>query len=374
MTSAATPDRSFYAGRTVLVTGHTGFKGSWLATWLHMLGARVIGYALPPEGGPLSMFESTGLARRMTSIEADVRNAGAVEACLRQHKPGVVFHLAAQSLVRRSYADPISTFATNVLGTAHVLDAALRTPSVRSVVVVTSDKCYDNIESGRAFSESDPLGGADPYSASKACAELVTAAYRSSFARDSGASPGIASARAGNVIGGGDWCEDRLVPDVMRAVQRERPLILRNPDSVRPWQHVLEPLRGYLLLAARLATDGAEFGSSWNFGPKDEDAIPVRELVNRLAAAWPEKQLDVRVEPAGLHEAAVLRLDTTRARTHLGWRPALSIDEAVALTVDWYRDTSADPSSADRITMEQIGTYERLAAARSEPGLTVAAP
>lgn len=373
MSGATTPDRSFYEGRTVLVTGHTGFKGSWLATWLHLLGAKVIGFALPPEGGPLSMFESTGLARRITSIEADVRNADAVDACLREHRPEVVFHLAAQSLVRRSYADPISTFATNVLGTAHVLDTALRTPSVRSVVVVTSDKCYDNAGSGRAFTESDPLGGSDPYSASKACAELVAAAYRSSFARDRGTAPGIASARAGNVIGGGDWCEDRLVPDVMRAVRGGSPLILRNPESVRPWQHVLEPLRGYLLLAERLAADSEKFGSSWNFGPKDEDAIPVRELVDRLAAAWPEKQLDVQVEPAGLHEAEVLRLDTTRARMRLGWQPTLSIDEAVALTVNWYRDTSADPASADRITMEQIGAYERLAATRSEPGLTSAA-
>ncbi|HEX6249890.1 MAG TPA: CDP-glucose 4,6-dehydratase [Gemmatimonadaceae bacterium] len=373
MSGGTAPERSFYEGRTVLVTGHTGFKGSWLATWLHMLGARVIGFALPPEEGPLSMFESTGIARRITSIEADVRNADAVEACLRQHAPEVVFHLAAQSLVRRSYADPISTFATNVLGTAHVLHAALHTPSVRSVVVVTSDKCYDNAGSGKAFAESDPLGGSDPYSASKACAELVTAAYRLSFARDRATAPGLGSARAGNVIGGGDWCEDRLVPDVMRAIQGERPLILRNPDSVRPWQHVLEPLRGYLLLAERLAADGAKFGSSWNFGPRDEDAIPVRELVNRLAAAWPNRQLDVRVEAAGLHEAAVLRLDTTRARTRLGWQPALSIDEAVALTVAWYRDSSADPSSADRITMEQIGAYERLAATRSGRGLTAAA-
>lgn len=373
MSSGTTPHRSFYEGRTVLVTGHTGFKGSWLATWLHMLGAKVIGFALPPEGGPLSMFEATGLGSRIKSIEADVRNADAVAACLRDHSPEVVFHLAAQSLVRRSYADPITTFATNVLGTAHVLEASLRTPSVRSVVVVTSDKCYDNIESGKAFSESDPLGGADPYSASKACAELVTAAYRSSFARDGGTAPGIASARAGNVIGGGDWCEDRLVPDVMRALQAGSPLILRNPDSVRPWQHVLEPLRGYLLLAERLAGDRGEFGSSWNFGPRDDDAIPVRELVNRLAAAWPGKRLDVRIEPAALHEAAVLRLDTTRARRHLGWKPALSIDEAVALTVSWYRDTSADRTSADGITLEQITAYEGLAAARSEPGLTAAA-
>ena len=373
MSSTTIPSRSFYEGRTVLVTGHTGFKGSWLATWLHMLGARVIGFALPPEGGPLSMFETTALGSRITSIEADVRNAAAVEACMRQHRPEVVFHLAAQSLVRRSYADPLATFATNVLGTAHVLDAALHTPSVRSVVVVTSDKCYDNVESGRAFTESDPLGGTDPYSASKACAELVTAAYRSSFAHDVGAAPGIASARAGNVIGGGDWCEDRLIPDVMRAVQGERPLVLRNPDSVRPWQHVLEPLRGYLLLAERLAGDRVQFGSSWNFGPRDEDAITVSELVHRLAAVWPEKRLDVRIEPAALHEAGVLRLDTTRARMHLRWSPALSIDEAVALTVNWYRDTSADPASAGRITIEQIAAYERLAALRSEPGLTAAA-
>lgn len=344
--------RSFYAGRRVLVTGHTGFKGAWLVLWLQRLGAQVTGFALDPPTDP-SIFAQGKLAERMQSIRGDVRDLASVEACFREARPEVVFHLAAQSLVRPSYADPIGTFATNVMGTAHVLDAVRRSRDVVATVVVTSDKCYENREWIWPYRESDPMGGYDPYSASKGCAELVT----SSFSRSFFSGKGIASGRAGNVIGGGDWSLDRLVPDAMRAFAEARPVRLRNPASLRPWQHVLEPLLGYLGLGARLGAEPERFAGGWNFGPHEDDVRPVSDVVNLLAAAWGE---GARAEVEGgehPHEAKILRLDATKARTELGWRPRLALRDAATWTAAWYRDVGRGAGVVDR-TLQDIQRYE----------------
>jgi CDP-glucose 4,6-dehydratase len=356
--------REFWRDRSVFVTGHTGFKGGWLATWLGALGARVVGYGLAPDTTP-SYFEQCGLAGRLVSHVADVTDGGALAGALSAAGPSVVFHLAAQSLVRRSYAAPLQTFATNVLGTAHLLEAVRRTPSVEAVVVVTSDKCYDNRERPQGYREDEPLGGADPYSASKAAAELVTAAYRRAFFAGG---PRVATARAGNVIGGGDWAADRLVPDAMRAVARGEALRVRNPSAVRPWQHVLEPLGGYLVLAERLAESDA-FAGAWNFGPREDDAVPVATLVELLLGLWDGGRWQAAPEADAPHEAGLLRLDWTKARERLGWRPALTLKEAAALTVAWYRAAGDGASAAacHRLSLEQIAQYEARWQAAREP-------
>lgn len=356
--------REFWRGQSVLVTGHTGFKGGWLATWLGDLGARVTGYALPPDTTP-SYFTRSGLADRLTSHLGDVRDAGLLAETVAAARPRVVFHLAAQALVRRAYREPVATFATNVLGTAHLLEAARATSSVQAVVVVTSDKCYAQQEASRPFGEDDPLGGDDPYSASKAAAELVTAAYRRSFLADGGAR--VATVRAGNVIGGGDWAEDRLLPDAVRALEHHRPVRVRNPAAIRPWQHVLEPLGGYLMLAERLC-GGGDWTGSWNFGPRDEDTIAVTALVELALAAWGSGRWEPAEEVWAPHEAAALRLDCRRARARLGWQPVLTLKEAVELTVAWYRAAAAG-ASADALYalgVEQIRHYE--ARWRTSPG------
>jgi CDP-glucose 4,6-dehydratase len=356
--------REFWRDRSVFVTGHTGFKGGWLATWLADLGARVVGYGLTPDTTP-SYFVRCGLAERVTSHVADVTDLAALEAAMAAARPSVVFHLAAQSLVRRSYAAPVRTFATNVLGTVHVLEAVRRAPSVEAVVVVTSDKCYDNRERPQGYREDEPLGGHDPYSASKAAAELVAAAYRRSFfARG----PRLATARAGNVIGGGDWAEDRLVPDTMRALARGQTVEIRHPAAVRPWQHVLEPLGGYLTLAERLAESEA-FAGAWNFGPRDDDAVPVAALVELLLGLWEGGRWEAAVEEQAPHEAGLLRLDWTKARERLGWRPLLTLKEAAELTVAWYRAAAA-PTAAQRLhelSLEQIRQYEKRWQGAREP-------
>jgi CDP-glucose 4,6-dehydratase len=346
----------FWRGQRVLVTGHTGFKGGWLATWLGALGAHVTGYGLAPDTTP-SYFARCGLAGRLTSRLADVRDAAAVADAVAAARPRVIFHLAAQALVRRSYREPAATFATNVLGTVHLLEAARHVSSVEAVVVVTSDKCYEQRGEHRAFTEDDPLGGDDPYSASKAAAELVTAAYRRSFLGSG--HPRVATARAGNVIGGGDWAEDRLVPDAVRALGRGEPLRVRNPASVRPWQHVLEPLGGYLMLAERLCGDDAWAGA-WNFGPREEDAVPVATLADLLLALRDGSRWEAGPEPAAPPEAGQLRLDCRRAHSRLGWRPVLTLKEAVALTVDWYRaaEDGASPAALHELSVEQVRHYE----------------
>jgi CDP-glucose 4,6-dehydratase len=342
-------EEGFWAGREVLVTGHTGFKGAWLTMWLESLGASVTGLSDAVPTSP----SLHALVRAPESAAVDVRDAAAVQAAVAAARPSVVFHLAAQPLVRRSYAAPSETFAVNVQGTAHVLDAVRSLDGVEAVVVVTSDKCYAPHDGEWGHRESDPLGGRDPYSASKAAAELVCAAYRSSYSLP------LATARAGNVIGGGDWGEDRLLPDVMRAAIDGEPVELRSPSAVRPWQHVLNPLAGYLVLAQALASD-ARFADGWNFGPSVDDALTVRALVERLGTLW-GREIAIATQP-GEHpaETATLRLDSTRARVRLGWRPLWDLDEGLHAIVEWYRAYEREADLRE-VTLAQIAAYQAAA-------------
>jgi CDP-glucose 4,6-dehydratase len=329
----------FYRGRRVLVTGHTGFKGSWLALWLQRLGAEVTGFALPPATNP-SHFALLGLETSTRHREGDVRDPDALRQAFAEARPEVVFHLAAQALVRPSYEDPKGTFDVNVGGTVNVLEAMRETPGIRAAVVVTSDKCYENREWVWGYREEDPLGGRDPYSASKGAAEIVCGAYLRSYFGPGGRGPrlGFATARAGNVIGGGDWAADRLIPDCVRALAAGKAVVIRNPEATRPWQHVLDPLAGYLLLARRLAEDPERYSGPWNFGPADGAAMPVRDLAARFVGHWPEGRL--RVGGGGKnapHEAHALALCTDKARKILDWRPALSTEAAIDWTAAWYR-------------------------------------
>ena len=345
--------KSAYAGRRVLITGHTGFKGSWLSAWLTQLGARLGGLALAPDTTP-SLFVAAGLDATMDSRIGDIRDAAGVAETVGKVQPEIIFHLAAQSLVRRSYADPLATYATNVMGTAHVLDAAQR-HGVRAVVVVTSDKCYAPPPPAGGYRESDPLGGHDPYSASKACTELLAASWRDSFAANG---PLIATARAGNVIGGGDWAEDRLIPDLIRAARTNQPALIRNPQATRPWQHVLEPLAGYLALGARLLAGDARAARAWNFGPDADDMLPVGEVCDRMCAQLGSRWThDTAAHP---HEAAVLQLDSRDARAQLPWTPRWRIDQAIAAVGQWHRRFAAG-ESARRLIREQIAAYTEAA-------------
>lgn len=362
---------NFWRGKRVFLTGHTGFKGSWLSLWLQSMGAEVTGYALAPNTSP-AMFDVADVNSGMTSIIGDVRDFDALNAAINTAQPEIVLHLAAQPLVRLSYAEPRETYATNVMGSVNLLDAVRRhtrtTQSVRAVVIVTSDKCYENLELGSAhggYMETDAMGGYDPYSSSKGAAELVTSAYRQSyFHPDRYAEHGvaIASARAGNVIGGGDWCEDRLIPDFIRAITAGEPLKIRNPHATRPWQHVLEPLAGYLQLAERLVTDGPRYASAWNFGPADNDAYPVDWIAERLVGLWKNGaawQLDGGNHP---HEANYLKLDSTKARTELGWVPKLHLEDALAWLVAWYQAHGNAGTDLREFTLGQIRDYEGLTA------------
>ncbi|MBE2258450.1 MAG: CDP-glucose 4,6-dehydratase [Rhodobacteraceae bacterium] len=355
---------AFWKDRRVLITGHTGFKGSWLSLWLQAMGARVVGYALPPATQP-SLFAVAGVAQQMVSILADVRDPDQLANAFADHRPEVVFHLAAQAEILRSYAHPVETYATNVMGTVNLLEAIRQTPAVRAVVVVSSDKCYDNRESAEeAHRESSALGGSDPYSSSKACVELVAAAYRSSFfsaADHASHSTAIGSARAGNAIGGGDWSDNRLIPDAMRAFTGKRPLMVRHPGAIRPWQHVLEPLAGYLLLAEKLHEEGAAFAEAWNFGPVDQDTHSVEQVLEALVGIWGDGAAwlrDVRPHP---HEAHCLRLDASKAGSGLHWHPVWRLPTALRATVDWYRAHSCG-ADMTAICREQIDDYCRDAA------------
>ena len=333
-----------YAGSSVLVTGHTGFKGAWLTDWLTTLGADVTGYALDPPTEP-NLFAALQLDDRLRHIVADVRDGDRLTAAVQAAQPSVIFHLAARALVRRAYDEPRDTFETNVMGTVNILEAARACPSVRAVVIVTSDKCYENLETGRAFRETDPMGGRDPYGASKACAEIVTAAYRESFFGDGAA---VASVRAGNVIGGGDWAPDRIIPDSVRALVAGEPIVVRNPDAVRPWQHVLEPLSGYLRLGALLLADGPRYAGAWNFGPTEERSDqPVRWVVDRFLEEWGSGSWTTPVGAAGQpREAQRLRLDSAKARAQLGWSPVWDPQTAVRRTASWYREYYQAPAIA----------------------------
>ncbi len=357
---------NFWRGRRVLVTGHTGFKGAWLALWLEHLGAEVCGYALAPEAGP-NLFESLTAWHGLSSIIGDIRDREALSIGCVFADPDVVFHLAAQSLVRRGHADPQTTFSTNVQGTANLLEALDECPGLRSIVVVTSDKCYRNDGSGRPFVETDPLGGDDPYSASKAAQEIVCHGWSHGLYRARERAPRLGTARAGNVIGGGDWAEDRVLPDFFRALSKGEPVQLRNPQATRPWQHVLEPLQGYLAYAERLVRDSERtLPTALNFGPDAGEARAVAWLVEQatgqLRAAGktvPEWRDDPK---ASRPEAASLALDSSRAREVLGWRPVLSQEEGVAWTVEWHARVG-DGESARDVSLEQIARYESLLAA-----------
>ncbi|MBT3285766.1 MAG: CDP-glucose 4,6-dehydratase [Victivallales bacterium] len=340
---------STYADRRVLVTGHTGFKGSWLCRWLERLGATVAGYSLAP---PSSPSHHDLLAPAFRQWTADVRDSQTLTAACAEFQPEIVFHLAAQALVRQSYREPLATFETNVAGTANLLEACRRTDSVKAVVVVTTDKCYRNREWLWAYRENDELGGHDPYSASKACAELVVASYRDAFLRERGVL--VASARAGNVIGGGDWADDRLIPDLVRAAVADEPLTVRNPQATRPWQHVLEPLAGYLLLGRQLLAGRAECAEAWNFGPDASANLTVGEMVTRMGTHWPALRCQSPALAAQPHEANLLMLDSTKARRLLGWQPVWDVGETLARSAQWYR---AFHEQGHVLTDEQIGTY-----------------
>ncbi len=350
----------FFKGKGVFITGHTGFKGSWLSLWLQKLEAKVVGYALCPSSKP-NLFELANVSDGMVSIIGDIRDHDKLFSVINDHKPEFIFHLAAQSLVRQSYLDPIDTYTTNVIGTVNLLEVVRYTPAVKVVVNVTSDKCYENNERVLGYRENDRLGGHDPYSSSKACAELVTSAFRESFFPKSEYKKhgvALASARAGNVIGGGDWAKDRLIPDCVRSFSEGEKVKIRYPESIRPWQHVLEPLGGYLLLAGMLHDNGPEYAGAWNFGPELSDEKPVRDIVDFIARSWGQNaqwEIDKKEQP---HESGVLKLDTKKTIAQLGWKPCWNIYEALEETVRWYKDYEEKPQSAMENTLKQIVKYE----------------
>ena len=327
-------DPSFWLGRRVYITGHTGFKGGWLSIWLNQLGARVKGYSKEPPTIP-SIYDEANVVELVESEIGDIRDRAKVIASINEFQPEVVIHMAAQPLVRFSYRSPIETYEVNVMGTAHVLEAAKACESVRSVVCITTDKCYENKEWLWAYRENDPMGGHDPYSSSKGCAELLISSYRRSFFKESGV--GLASARAGNVIGGGDWASDRLIPDILRALEKGEPVVIRSPNAIRPWQHVLEPLNGYLMLAERLFNEPLDYAGAWNFGPNEDDAMPVSWILNAIIDLWPDSKwcLDPNIDQP--HEANYLKLDISKAKGLLGWRPVWSLNETIPNIVRWHR-------------------------------------
>ena len=355
------PDAAFWNGRRVFVTGHTGFKGGWLVAMLRHLGAETRGYALAPDTEP-NLFDVAAIADMCGHRIGDVRDADSLAGAVRDFNPEIVIHMAAQSLVRRSYRDPLETLQTNVLGTANLLEACRTADGIRAVVNVTTDKCYENRNQAAGYRETDRLGGKDPYSASKACSEIITSAYRDSFFSTGKGETGLtlSSARAGNVIGGGDWCGDRIIPDAVRAFSTGQTLIVRNVEAVRPWQHVLEPVLGYLLLAERLAENGAAFAKGWNFGPKSGEVYSVAKVVEEIAGHWPgPAEWEARTSPDAPHEAHTLVLDSTLAREELGWRARLGFGNAVRLTAEWYgaHHAGADTGALADLMERQIADY-----------------
>ncbi|MFN0279621.1 MAG: CDP-glucose 4,6-dehydratase [Pyrinomonadaceae bacterium] len=351
----------FWKGKRVLVTGHTGFKGSWLSFWLSALGADVCGFALKPDTQP-SLFENLRIGEQIRSVIGDIRDLNAFEKLVTEFRPDVIFHLAAQSLVRRSYREPVDTYSTNLLGTVHVLEAIRKVGDVGAAVIVTTDKVYENEERELGYVESDRLGGFDPYANSKACAEMAVAAYRSSFFGAGGTL--VATARAGNVIGGGDWSEDRLLPDVFRSLIFGEPLTIRNPSSVRPWQHVLDPLSGYVMLAERLFNGDTKCADAWNFGPSDEDAREVSWILNEIKGIWDGGVTWTVANDDEPHESHLLKLDSSKARSELQWTPKLALSDAVRLTAEWYRGFKNGEDAAD-LTRQQIEVFEGIDAAKS---------
>jgi len=351
-------DKTFWHGRRVFITGHTGFKGSWLCLWLHTLGAQISGYALDPPTDP-SLFKLAQVDDLVASTIADVRDIEALQSALHIAQPEIVIHMAAQPLIRESYRNPVETYAVNVMGTVNLLEAVRSCASVRAVVNVTTDKCYENREWSWGYRENEPMGGYDPYSSSKGCSELVTAAYRNSFFNPADIKThgvALASARAGNVIGGGDWADDRLICDCVRSLLAKEQIVIRNPFAIRPWQHVLEPLSGYMLLAQKLYEEGPTFAQGWNFGPNDEDAKPVEWIVQRLCERWGAEAsyaLDAGNHP---HEATYLKLDCSKAKAFLGWKPRWDLEKALNSIVEW---TQGYKQGADirSLCLDQINDY-----------------
>ncbi|MBZ9624567.1 CDP-glucose 4,6-dehydratase [Clostridium sp. FP2] len=351
---------NFYKGKTVLVTGHTGFKGSWLSIWLNELGAKVIGYGLDPYTDR-DNFVVTGLKDKIVDIRGDVREVGKLEEVFKRYKPQIVFHLAAQPLVRLSYENPKETYETNVMGTLNILECIRKSESVKVSIMITTDKCYENKEQIWAYRENDPMGGYDPYSSSKGCCELLISSYRNSFMNPKDYDKhgkAIASVRAGNVIGGGDWSKDRMVPDCIRALMQDKDIEIRNPNAVRPWQHVLEPLSGYLLLAYKMYENGVNYCGGWNFGPDNESIVYVKTIADMVVSEWGSGNWMDLSEKNAPHEATLLSLDCTKAKLRLGWNPKLSIEEALSYTIEWYKHFCYK----DVYTMctEQVKKYSKL--------------
>ncbi len=353
---------NFWNGKKVFITGHTGFKGSWLSLWLHNLGADVTGFSLPANTQP-SHFEEIQLENEISSIIGDIRNFNQIYDAIKAAEPEIIFHLAAQPLVRESYENPIETYSTNVMGTVNLLEVTRRVSTIRAIVNVTSDKCYENNESIWGYREIDVLGGFDPYSNSKACSELVTSSYRASFFNPKQYKThgvAIASARAGNVIGGGDWSKDRLVPDIFNAFEKEKICFIRNLNAIRPWQFVLEPLRGYLLLAQKLFQEGIEYGEAWNFGPDEDSLKTVDWLINQISNEWGgdnKWSVDLQKNP---HEANSLKLDTSKAKSKLNWYPILHLNDAITLTIDWVKGRKKT-NNIQELSLNQIINYQKLA-------------
>ena len=345
----------FWRGKRVFITGHTGFKGSWLSLWLQSMGAKVTGFSLTPPTSP-SLFLEANIADGMVSVIGDIRDFDALNKALINCQPEILIHMAAQPLVRESYRDPVSTYATNVMGTVHVFEAARKCSSLRAIVNVTTDKCYENREWVWGYRENEPMGGHDPYSNSKGCSELVTAAFRNSYFGDVGTAA-VASARAGNVIGGGDWAAERLVPDALLAFEQGRPVVIRNPTATRPWQHVLEPLSGYLILAEHLHTHGEAFAQAWNFGPRDEDVLSVESVLNLLVSGWGDGATWTLEKEAQLHEATLLKLDISKAISQLGWHPVWSVSQAVSHILEWHQCWLSGGDVKVKM-LEQIQRYE----------------
>jgi len=344
----------FWKGKKVFLTGHSGFKGSWLSIWLQAMGAEIKGFSLAPHTSP-SLFIEANVAEHMESFVGDIRNKELVFDSMKKFNPDIVIHMAAQPLVRTSYREPIDTYHTNIMGTLHVLEAARYCNNLRALINVTTDKCYANNEWEWGYRENEPMGGFDPYSSSKACSELVTSAYRSSFFQKSGIS--VATARAGNVIGGGDWSEDRLIPDIFSAFKNKQPVIIRNPKAIRPWQHVLEPLSGYLVLAEKLYTDGKFFAEAWNFGPNDQDVQTVQWIVEKMTADWNLKEnwiIDNIEQP---HEANYLKLDISKARNKLGWEPSWHLPIAIEKIIKWHKSWLSG-INAQALCLEQIKEFQ----------------
>lgn len=346
----------FWKHRKVFITGHTGFKGSWLSLWLQSLGADLTGYALAPPTTP-NLFTLTGVPNGMKHIVGDIRDFDFLKTSLQAAEPEIVIHMAAQPLVRYSYKEPIETYATNVMGTVHLLEAIRQTSSIKTVINVTTDKCYENKEWHWGYRENDRLGGYDPYSNSKACAELVTSAYRSSWFNSS--TIGLASVRAGNVIGGGDWAEDRLIPDIIRACMRDESVLIRNPHALRPWQHVLEPLRGYLLLAEQLYHSPQHFAEGWNFGSREDDIKPVSWIADFITQQWSATSNWTLDKNAHAHEATYLSLDCAKAKSKLGWQPRWDLKKGLEETIHWYKAYQASENMRD-VTLTQIQNYVEI--------------